>query len=48
MVVSSSAAKRIVDDILLTTNEILAISIIDKKEISLQPNLKSRLKKHLK
>jgi hypothetical protein len=31
MVVSSSTAKRIVDDILLTGDEILAISIIDKK-----------------
>ena len=31
MVVSSNAAKRIVDDILLTSNEILAISVIDKK-----------------
>lgn len=31
MVVSSNAAKRIVDDILLTSDEILAISVIDKK-----------------
>ncbi len=31
VVISSSAAKRIVDDILLTSDEILAISIIDKK-----------------
>ena len=31
MAVSSGAAKRIVDDILLTNDQILAISIIDKK-----------------
>jgi hypothetical protein len=31
MAVDSSAAKRIVDDILLTSDEILAISVIDKK-----------------
>jgi hypothetical protein len=31
MAVSSNAAKRIVDDILLTSDEILAISVIDKK-----------------
>jgi hypothetical protein len=31
MVVSSNAAKTIVDDILLTSDEILAISVIDKK-----------------
>src|SRR4051812_44713450 len=31
MTVSSGAAKRIADDILLTTDQILAISIIDKK-----------------
>ena len=31
MTVSSGAAKRIVDDILLTNDQILAISIIDKK-----------------
>jgi hypothetical protein len=31
MEVNSSAAKRIVDDILLTSDEILAISIIDKQ-----------------
>ncbi|MGH9924994.1 MAG: hypothetical protein ACREAS_09570 [Nitrososphaera sp.] len=31
MVVSSNAAKTIVDDILLTCDEILAISVIDKK-----------------
>ncbi len=31
MEVNSSAAKRIVDDILLTSDEILAISVIDKK-----------------
>jgi hypothetical protein len=29
MVVSSNAAKRIVDEILLTSDEILAISVID-------------------
>src|SRR5918999_3146319 len=31
MVVSSNAAKRIVNDILLTSDEILGISVIDKK-----------------
>ena len=31
MAVNSSAAKRIVDDILLTGDEILAMSVIDKK-----------------
>jgi hypothetical protein len=31
MAVSSGAAKRIVDDILLTNDQILAISVIDKK-----------------
>jgi hypothetical protein len=47
MVVSSNAAKRIVDDILLTSDEILAISVIDKKGNILPQNLKSLLKKLL-
>jgi hypothetical protein len=45
MAVSSSAAKRIVDDILLTSNEILAISVIDKKGNILAANSKESFKK---
>jgi hypothetical protein len=48
MTVSSGAAKRIVDDILLTNDQILAISIIDKKGNILAAKSKSRSKKYLK
>jgi hypothetical protein len=50
MAITSTAAKRIVNHILSTNEEILAISLIDRigKEMSLPLILKSLLKKRLK
>jgi hypothetical protein len=45
VVISSSAAKRIVDEILLTSDEILAISVIDKKGNILAAKSKESFKK---
>jgi hypothetical protein len=45
VVISSSAAKRIVDEILFTSDEILAISVIDKKGNILAAKSKESFKK---
>jgi hypothetical protein len=46
-VISSSAAERVAENILSSNDELLSISVIDRKGNILLPNLKSILNEHL-